>query len=81
MVSHGDIKANMDVYGKCGAIVATVDHVEGGTLTVKLARDLETGVHHWIPLDWVARVNKKGLQLNVPAEEVRLTWQVSPPHS
>lgn len=38
-------------------------------MTVKLARDLETGVHHRTPFDWVTRVNRNGLQLNLPAKE------------
>ena len=80
MVHQSDIKVHMDVHAEDGTVLATVERVEGGTNSIRLSRDLTTGVHHWIPLAWVQRVNKKGVHLHMPADQVRQTWQESPPH-
>ena len=80
MVHQSDLKEHMDVHAEDGTVLARVERVEGGTDSIRLSRDLATGVHHWIPLAWVQRVNKKGVHLHMPADQVRQTWQESPPH-
>jgi hypothetical protein len=81
MFQQGDIKEHMHIIATDGDMLASVDHVEGGTATIKLTRDQTSGVHHWIPLEWVKRVDKKGVHLNKSAEEVRQSWQENPPHA
>lgn len=79
MYKQGDIKEHMKVIAKDGAIFATVDHLEGGTNTIKLTRDKKTGAHHWIPLEWVKKVDAKGVHIDKPADEAEKKWQESPP--
>ena len=81
MSHQGEIKEHMDVHAEDGSVLGRVERVEGGTNSIRLARDLATGVHHWIPLAWVQRVNKLGVHLHMPTEQVRETWQESPPHA
>lgn len=81
MVHQSEIKTSMDVRAQDGTVVAQVDHVEGGTDSIRLTRDLVTGVHHWIPMSWVRRVNGKGVHLHMQVDEVRETWQTDPPHA
>lgn len=52
---------------------AIVDHVEGNQL--KLAKDSK-GQHHFVPLDWVTRIDDK-VHLNKPGEQVMREWKTS----
>ena len=54
--SSSDIREHMDVMGSCGNKLGRVDHVEGSQ--IKLTRnDSPDGLHHFIPMSWVQRVN------------------------
>ncbi|MDP9370976.1 MAG: DUF2171 domain-containing protein [Chloroflexota bacterium] len=66
----------MPVVDASGTSVGTVDHLDPGN-TIKLTKDAQ-GQHHWIPLQWVTRVDQH-VHLNLPAEEVRLVWSSIPP--
>lgn len=79
MVHQGDIKEHMAIFDKEGSAFGTVDRLEGGTATIKLTRDPASGVHHWIPLAWVKRINKKGMFLDRSSIEAHESWQESPP--
>ena len=52
------VRDHMPVIASCGKQVGVVDHVDGNT--IKLARNGAggDGQHHWIPLDWVVRVDE-----------------------
>lgn len=43
--------------------VATVDHLDGSTIKLN-RKDSNDGSHHWIPLDWVDKVENGTLVLN-----------------
>jgi hypothetical protein len=60
MVAPTMIKEHMEVLGSDGVHVGTVDHLEGRD-QVKLTKDDPDagGEHHFIPLAWVDRVDKR----------------------
>ena len=71
--SVADIREHMGVYASCGKMVGKVDHVEGDYL--KLTKnDSPDGMHHLIPLSWVAKVHDH-IHLNKDHEEVESQWQ------
>ena len=62
------IREHMEVVGSDGQHVGTVDHLEGQD-QIKLTRnDSPDGRHHYIPTDWVDRVDDT-VHLNKPADE------------
>lgn len=65
------IKEHMPVIDADGQEFATVDHLDVGN-SIKLTRD-DSGNHHWIPLDWVERVDEH-VHLGRAAAEVREEW-------
>jgi len=69
------IKEHMPVMAANGESIGTVDALEGGN-TIKLTKDAQ-GQHHWIPLAWVARVDKQ-VRLNRAAQQVRREWATRP---
>ncbi len=79
MVKQADIKEHMQVLGLDGNVVGIVDRLEGGTQSIKLERDLDEHVHHWIPLASVKRVDAKGVHVKTDAQTAQATWQSSPP--
>jgi hypothetical protein len=72
------IAEGMDVFCTCGTRIGKVDHVEGDR--VKLAKNdtISGGKHHWVPLDWVDRVDNR-VHLNVDAGEARDGWHEDAP--
>lgn len=72
--SHGAeaVKERMDVIASCGKKVGVVDHVEGKT--IKLTRkDSADGQHHFIPVDWVDRVDSH-VHLKKNSMETEMGW-------
>ena len=50
------IREHMDVVASCGKTIGKVDHVEGNV--IKLTKnDSPDGMHHFIPMSWVDRVD------------------------
>ena len=71
--STADIKEHMDVYASCGTKVGRVDHVEGSH--IKLTKnDSPDGMHHRIPLSWVAKVHDH-IHLDRDHRDVQSQWQ------
>lgn len=74
-VGTGGIKERMDVIGSCGNKLGVVDHVEGRT--IKLTRkDSSDGQHHFIPMDWVVRVDSH-VHLSKDCGEAKREWQTA----
>jgi RNA polymerase-binding transcription factor DksA len=68
-----NIQEHMEVIGSDGSKVGTVDHVEGSM--IKLTRhDSPDGQHHFLPLDWVARVDTH-VHLNKARQAAQEEWQ------
>jgi hypothetical protein len=75
MVTRNDIKEHMRLVTKDGAAFM-VDHVDGEG--IKLTKD-DQGKHHWIPMDWVEKVDATAGQLSKTAQEIRQGWKSEAP--
>lgn len=76
MEVRDQIQEHMPVVCSDGGQFATVDHLDTGD-SIKLTRD-ENGNHHWIPLDWVMRVDDK-VHVDRPGDQAMKDWSDSPP--
>src|SRR3954470_14334726 len=66
------IRERMDVIASCGKKIGVVDHVEGNQ--IKLTRkDSADGQHHYVPTNWVARVDQH-VHLSKNSEEACREW-------
>lgn len=54
---------------------AEVDHMEGNS-SIKLKRDTN-GVHHYIPLAWVTKIDDK-VHLDRPGDQAMREWTTTP---
>jgi hypothetical protein len=71
--SKADIREHMDVFASCGTKVGKVDHVEGNQ--IKLTKnDSPDGMHHMIPMSWVAKVHDH-VHLDRDHKQVQAQWQ------
>lgn len=71
-MNSSNIREHMDVIGSCGQRLGAVDRVEG--TSIKLTRDQGDGQHHYIPMDWVERVDAH-VHLNRDCGATRQAWQ------
>ncbi len=68
-----DIREHMDVIGSCGNVLGRVDHVEGGK--IKLTKnDSPDGLHHFIPMSWVERVDSQ-VHVSKDCGEAMSEWE------
>jgi hypothetical protein len=73
MASELNIREHMEVFGSCGNRLGVVDGVEGHS--IKLTRqDSPDGEHHYLPLDWVERVDEQ-VHLNKDCAAARREWR------
>ena len=70
MVNQSEIKDHAQVMASCGTHVGTVDHLDGNR--IKLAKnDSESGgKHHYIPLEWVDKIDGNNGVLTKDHKEV-----------
>lgn len=54
----------------------TVDKVDGEN-AIKLTQD-RSGQHHWIPMNWVTRVDDK-VHVDRPGQQAMREWMSTPP--
>jgi hypothetical protein len=80
IVMHDDknIREHMEVVCMNGHHVGEVDHVEGRTIRLTRNDPAAGGVHHWIPMDWVDRVDN-AVHLNRSRDDARRDWQSAAP--
>jgi hypothetical protein len=71
------VKPGMRVVCSGKSRFAIVDHMQGPE-SIKLQRD-ENGVHHYIPLSWVTRVDEE-VHLDRPRDQVMREWSTEAPH-
>jgi hypothetical protein len=71
-----DIKPGLKVMCSIDGDLGTVDHMQG-PITVKLQKDPK-GVHHYIPLSWVTRVDST-VHLDRPGVQAMQEWSIEPP--
>jgi hypothetical protein len=68
-----DIQHHMDVVASCGCKMGKVDHLEGNA--IKLTKnDSPDGQHHYVPIDWVTRVDNH-VHLSKNASETESGWK------
>lgn len=71
MMAISSVRENMQVIGSDGGMVGVVDGIEGDR--IKLKREAGQGPHHFIPGEWVTRVDDH-VHLDREAALVRDTW-------
>jgi len=76
MVNTNAIRPHMPVVCSKDKQFATVDHVEG-TDAIKLTRD-DRGEHHFIPMNWVTRVDDK-VHVDRPGDQAMREWSTTLP--
>src|SRR5690349_16419933 len=57
--------------GAEGVHVGTVDHLDGDRFIKLKRKDSPDGQHHWIPLEWVEKVDDKAVYLSRSEDEFR----------
>ena len=67
------VSAGMQVLGSDGGMIGTVDSVEDDRIKLKRAPEAGGGLHHYIPLAWVARVDDH-VHLDRDAALAREVW-------
>ena len=75
MAIASEIKERMEVLGSDGEHVGTVDRVEEDDMIRLADSDSPDGKYHYIPVDFVARIEDKVVHLNLPAEEAVEEWE------
>jgi hypothetical protein len=71
MINAQEIKPDMPVVCSKDGQFAIVDHMEG-TDRIKLKKDAN-GMHHFIPLSWVQRVDEH-VHIDRPGEQAMREW-------
>jgi hypothetical protein len=70
-----NIREQMMVIGSDRQPVGTVDHVEGDRIKLAKNDPQAGGKHHYIPADWVERVEGDQVWLRQKAQDARQQWQ------
>ena len=70
---HQNIRGHMEVVGSDGQSVGTVDHVQGSEIKLTRGTD-QSGQHHFIPLNWVSRVDSN-VHLSKAARDAKTQWR------
>ncbi len=68
------IREHMKVVGSDQQPVGTVDHVEGDRIKLARSDPQAGGRHHYIPAEWVERVDGDQLCLRQSAREACARW-------
>jgi hypothetical protein len=68
------IREHMKVVGSDHQPVGTVDHVEGDRIKLARSDPQAGGKHHYIPAEWVERVDGDELLLRQSAREACSQW-------
>ncbi|MBY0514290.1 MAG: DUF2171 domain-containing protein [Gemmataceae bacterium] len=74
MTMTKNIREHMEVIGSCGSHLGVVDHVDGNSIKLAKNDPNSGGVHHWIPMDWVERIDEH-VHLNKNCGEAMRDWQ------
>ena len=70
-----NIREHMKVIGSDQQPVGTIDHIEGNRIKLAKNDPQAGGQHHYIPADWVERIDGEEVRLRKNAKEVRQQWQ------
>ena len=69
-----EIREHMKVVGSDRQPVGTVDHMEGERIKLAKSDPLANGKHHYIPANWVDRVDGQQVCLSKNAKEACQQW-------
>jgi hypothetical protein len=75
MMNTSGIREHMKVIGSDRQPVGTVDHVEGERIKLARSDPQAQGRHHYIPADWVDRIDGDQVCLRQKAAEACQQWQ------
>lgn len=75
MVNSTEIKPDAPVVCSKDGQFATVDHMENRNV-IKLKKDKQ-GQHHYIPLNWVTKVDDK-VHVDRPGDDAMKAWSTTP---
>ena len=78
MINASQIKPKTPVVCSKDGQFAVVDHMEGSD-SIKLEKD-DKGVHHFIPLAWVTKVDDK-VHVDRTGDEAMRQWSTDAPKS
>lgn len=76
MINKNEIMPDAPVVCSMNGQFAIVDHMESDD-TIKLKKDKQ-GVHHYIPLSWVKKVDEK-VHIDRTGDQAMHAWSTSPP--
>ena len=71
------IQNKMDVICSCGTRIGKVDHLEGDMIKLAKNDPASGGKHHWVPLDWVEKVDQT-VHLNKDCDAAVREWRTEP---
>ena len=69
------IREHMKVVGKDRQPVGTVDEMDGDRIKLTKNDAHAGGMHHYIPSDWVERVDEDVVCLSKDAQDAQSEWQ------
>ncbi len=75
-ITPAQIKPEMKVVCSNDVAFGVVDHMQGPA-TIKLKKD-DKGVHHYIPLAWIASVDDR-IHADRPGDQAMREWSTEPP--
>ena len=75
MEQTSQIREHMKVIGSDRKPVGTVDKVEGDRIKLAKNDPQAEGKHHYIPADWVERIDGQQVCLRQKAQEACQQWQ------
>ncbi len=77
MMNTSNIREHMKVIGADRQPVGTIDHIEGNRLKLTKNDPQAGGQHHYIPADWVEKVDGEQVCLSKNAQEACQQWQAA----
>jgi hypothetical protein len=70
------IREQMKVVGSDRKPVGTVDHIEGDEIKLAKNDPQSGGQHHYIPSDWIEKIENDQVRLNKSSTEACAQWRV-----
>ena len=70
-----NVREHMKVVGSDRQPVGTVDHIEGNEIKLAKNDPQAGGAHHYIPSDWVERIEGDQVRLNKSSREACSQWR------
>jgi hypothetical protein len=74
MTDTSKIRDKMDVVCSCGTKIGKVDHLDGSSIKLTRSDPTAGGKHHWVPLDWVERVDEQ-VHISKNSEDATAGWK------